>query len=126
MRNVNSRFVVLVLITLFILLEVRSLGAQEKSTFEGRVVGIRMRLWLDVESQTDKALMNFRIGRRTIYTPHRYPNPGETVRVEYQIQRGIPVAFTVTVVEGTKDVSKEGAKEAPPERPKEGEKEGPK
>ncbi len=126
MRNVNSRFVVLVLITLFILLEVRNLGAQEKSTFEGRVVGIRMRLWLDVESQTDKALMNFRIGRRTIYTPHRYPNPGETVRVEYQVQRGIPVAFTVTVVEGAKDAPKEGTKEVPLESPKEGEEEGPK
>ncbi len=126
MRDLKGRFIVLVLITLSILLEVNVLGAQEKSTFEGKVVGIRMRLWLDVESQTDKALMNFRIGRRTVYNPHRYPNPGETVRVEYQVQRGIPVAFTVTVVEGAKDAPKEGTKEVPLESPKEGEKEGPK
>ncbi len=126
MRDFKGRFVVSVLIVFSILLEVRTLGAQEKSTFEGKVVGVRMRLWLDVQSQTDRALMNFRIGRRTVYSPHRYPNPGETVRVEYQIQRGIPVAFTVTIVEGKKDVPKEGAKETPPESPKEGEKEGPK
>jgi len=126
MRNFKGPFVVFVLITLSILLEVNSLGAQEKSTFEGKVIGIRMRLWLDVESQTDKALMNFRIGRKTVYTPHRYPSRGEIVRVEYQVQRGIPVAFTVTVIGGTKDVPKEGTKEVLPEGPKEGQKEGPK
>ncbi len=124
MRNLKGMLIVFILVALFILVGVHGPGAQEKSTFEGKVIGIRMRLWLDVESQTDKALMNFRIGRKTVYNPHRYPNPGETVRVEYQIQRGIPVAFTVTVVQGTKDVSKEGAKEVPPESPKESEKEG--
>lgn len=126
MRNFKGPFVVFVLITLSILLGVNSLGAQEKSTFEGKVIGIRMRLWLDVESQTEKALMNFRIGRKTVYTPHRYPNPGETVRVEYQIQKGIPVAFTVMIIEGTKGVPREGKKEPLPESPREGQKEGPK
>jgi len=43
--------------------------------------------------------------------PHRYPNPGEMVKVEYQTQKGVPVAFTVTILEGTKEGSKEGQKE---------------
>ena len=114
MKHFKYLFVVLSVVTLFIFLEVKTSGAQEKfSTFVGKVIGIRTKLWLDVESQADKAIMNFRIGRKTVYTPHRYPNPGETVKVEYQTQRGVPVAYTVTFVEGTKESSKEGPKETP-------------
>jgi hypothetical protein len=51
--------------------------AEEKiSVLTGKVVGIRGRLWLDVQSERDKALMSFRIGRKTVYVPHRYPYPG--------------------------------------------------
>ena len=103
MKHFKYLFVVLSVVSLFICLEVRIPEAQEKfSTFVGKVIGIRMKLWLDVESQTDKAIMNFRIGRKTVYTPQRYPNPGEMVKVEYQTQRGVPVAYTVTLLEGTK------------------------
>ena len=126
MRHFRSLFVIVFFVTLFIFLEVKTSGAQERfSTFVGKVIGIRTKLWLDVESQTDKAIMNFRIGRKTVYTPHRYPNPGEMVKVEYQTQRGVPVAYTVTFVEGTKESSKEGSKEGPKETPK-NTKEGPK
>ena len=126
MKHFKYLFVVLSVVTLFIFLEVKTSGAQEKfSTFVGKVIGIRTKLWLDVESQADKAIMNFRIGRRTVYTPHRYPNPGEMVKVEYQTQRGVPVAYTVTLEEGTKESSKEGSKEGPKETPK-NTKEGPK
>ncbi len=103
MRHVRYLFVILFVVSLFIFLEVQISEAQEKfSTFVGKVIGIRMKLWLDVESQTDKAIMNFRIGRKTVYTPHRYPNPGEMVQVDYLTQRGVPVAYTVTFLEGTK------------------------
>jgi hypothetical protein len=126
MRHFRSLFVIVFFVTLFIFLEVKTSGAQERfSTFVGKVIGIRTKLWLDVESQADKAIMNFRIGRKTVYTPHRYPNPGEMVKVEYQTQRGVPVAYTVTFVEGTKESSKEGSKEGPKETPK-NTKEGPK
>jgi len=126
MRHFRSLFVLVFFVTLFIFLEVKTSGAQERfSTFVGKVIGIRTKLWLDVESQADKAIMNFRIGRKTVYTPHRYPNPGEMVKVEYQTQRGVPVAYTVTFVEGTKESSKEGSKEGPKETPK-NTKEGPK
>ena len=100
------------LVSLFTLMEAKTSGTQERfSTFVGKVIGVRAKLWLDVESQTDKAIMNFRIGRKTVYVPHRYPNPGETVKVEYQTQKGVPVAFTVTILEGTKEGSKEKPKE---------------
>ena len=126
MKHFKYLFVVLSVVTLFIFLEVKTSGAQERfSIFVGKVIGIRTKLWLDVESQADKAIMNFRIGRKTVYTPHRYPNPGEMVKVEYQTQRGVPVAYTVTFVEGTKESSKEGSKEGPKETPK-NTKEGPK
>ena len=72
------------------------------SILTGKVVGIRGRLWLDVESETDKAIVNFRIGHKTVYIPHRYPNPGERVKVEYLVQRGVSVAFTVNILENKK------------------------
>lgn len=72
------------------------------SILTGKVVGIRGRLWLDVESEKDKAIVNFRIGHKTVYVPHRYPNPGERVKVEYLVQRGVPVAFTVNILENKK------------------------
>lgn len=112
MRRSAYLIVILLITSLFPLMEVKTSGAEDKSTtFVGKVIGIRAKLWLDVESQTDKAIMNFRIGRKTVYVPHRYPNPGETVKVEFQTQRGVPVAFTVTIVEGPKEGSKEGPKE---------------
>ncbi len=99
MRKYKISFV----ITFFIgclLLQTIQLIAQEKFTvLTGKVIGIRARMWLDVESEKDKAIVNFRIGRRTVYNPHRYPFAGERVKVEYLIQRGVPVAYTVTILE---------------------------
>ena len=125
MKHFKGLFILVFFMSLFFFLEISNSIAQEKfSTFTGKVIGIRMRLWLDVESQTDKAVMNFRIGRKTVYHPHRYPNRGETVKVEYQIHRGVPAAFTVNIVEeGAKEVPKEESKEGPTETPKESPKE---
>ena len=98
-----KRILVLVFIAALLMLEASHLMAQEKfSILNGKVLGIRARMWLDVESETDKAVVNFRIGRKTVYVPHRYPNPGEKVKVEYLTQRGTSVAYTVTISEGSK------------------------
>jgi hypothetical protein len=124
MRTQRPILFVVVIGMLLIFLESASVMAQEKfSAFSGKVMGIRMRAWLDVQNQADQAVMNFRIGRKTVYIPRRYPNPGETVKVEYQIQKGVPVAFTVTI-EGAKETSKEGAKGALEEEPVDSSKEG--
>jgi hypothetical protein len=102
MRTFKRILIFAFIIALFIL-EANYLIAQEKfSVLTGKVIGIRGRLWVDVESETDKAIVNFRIGHKTVYIPHRYPNPGERVKVEYLIQRGTPVAFTVNILEGSK------------------------
>jgi hypothetical protein len=98
-----KRVLIFTFIIALFMLEANYLIAQEKfSVLTGKVIGIRARLWLDVESEKDKAIVNFRIGRKTVYIPHRYPNPGERVKVEYLIQRGTPVAFTVNILEGSK------------------------
>jgi hypothetical protein len=101
--RIYKRILIFTLIISLLVLEANVLIAQGSySILKGKVVGIRSRLWLDVESETDKAIVNFRIGHKTVYIPHRYPNPGEKVKVEYLTQRGVPVAFTVTILEGSK------------------------
>jgi hypothetical protein len=98
-----KRILIFVFILAWLMLEANPLvGQGPYSILTGKVTGIRSRLWLDVESETDKAVVNFRIGHKTVYIPHRYPNPGERVKVEYLVQRGVPVAFTVNILEGKK------------------------
>lgn len=98
-----KRILIFTFIISLLMLEANVLIAQGPySILTGKVVGIRGRLWLDVESETDKAIVNFRIGHKTVYIPHRYPNPGERVKVEYLVQRGVPVAFTVNILENKK------------------------
>jgi hypothetical protein len=98
-----KRIFIFIFIVAFFMLEANALIAQERySTLIGTVMGIRMRSWLDVQSEKDKAVVNFRIGRKTIYKPHRYPNVGEKVKVEYLTHRGVPVAYTVTILEGSR------------------------
>ena len=101
--KVFKRILIFAFVVAWLMLEVNPSMAQEKfSVLTGKVVGIRARLWLDVQSEKDKAIVNFRIGHKTVYIPHRYPNPGERVKVEYLVQRGTSVAFTVNILEGSK------------------------
>ena len=79
-----------------------SFAQENYSVLIGKVLVIEMRRWMEVENERDKTIVNFRIGRRTVYTPPRYPLPGERVKVEYLIHRGVPVAYRVTLLEGTK------------------------
>ncbi len=98
-----KRILIFAFIITLLMLEANHLIAQEKySVLTGKVLGVRARMWLDVESEVDKAIVNFRIGRKTIYVPHRYPNPGERVKVEYLTNRGTPVGYTVTILETSK------------------------
>ena len=101
--RIFKRFLIFIFIAGLLMMEANHLIAQGKFTLlTGKVVGIRARAWLDVESEKDKAIVNFRIGRRTVYIPHRYPYPGERVKVEYLVERGVPVAFTVNILESKK------------------------
>jgi len=55
-----------------------------------------------VKNVKEGVIANFRIGRDTVYTPHRYPYVGEKVKVEYCLIRGVDVAYTVTILGGPK------------------------
>ena len=75
------------------------------SILTGTVRGIHvhgLKRWLEVEGHEDKTIVNFRIGHNTRYIPHRYPNVGEKVKVEYLTERNVPVAYSVTILEGGK------------------------
>ncbi|MBM4278242.1 MAG: hypothetical protein FJ130_10245 [Deltaproteobacteria bacterium] len=98
-------FISIVLTLLFF--SVGSSIAEEKMVMVGTVKSIESKMVMDVENEKDKALVSFRIGRKTVYTPRRYPIPGERVKVEYLPHRGNFVAYTVTIL----GVS--GAKESP-------------
>jgi hypothetical protein len=107
------RIFIFAFVALLLILEANALVAQERySTLIGTVVEIHggVRKWLDVRNEKDEVIFNFRIGKNTIYIPHRYPYVGEKVKVEYLINRGVPVAYTVTILGGQKE---EGPKENP-------------
>jgi hypothetical protein len=110
--KVFKKIVLFTLVMVWLVLEAGALVAQDRySTLIGSVKGIHvhgLRKWLEVESEQEKAIVNFRIGKNTVYNPHRYPNVGEKVKVEYLTNRGVPVAYTVTILGGQKE---EGAKE---------------
>lgn len=103
--KVFKRIFIFTLIALWVMLDANALFSQQHYyTFIGTVVGIEggFRKWLDVKSNKDGLIVNFRIGRDTIYTPHTYPYPGEKVKVEYLPDRGVDVAYKVTVLGGPK------------------------
>ncbi len=88
-------------IVLLLMVEANPLLSQERySTFIGTTVGVKgpFRKWLDVRNDKDGSIVNFRVGRDTVYTPHRYPYPGEKVKVEYLSIRGVDVAYRVTIL----------------------------
>ena len=101
-----KRMIIAVLVAAWVLLQVHGLiAAEQYSTLKGTVRGIHLhgfKKWLEVENEKDHSVMNFRIGKNTVYTPHRAPQAGEKVKVEYLTHNGVPVAYTVKILEGQK------------------------
>jgi hypothetical protein len=99
--RVSKRIFIFTFVVLLLVLEANALISQERySTFIGTVVGIQggFRKWLDVKSSKEDVIVNFRIGRDTVYIPDRYPYPGEKVKVEFLTREGVEVAYRVTVL----------------------------
>ena len=99
--KVFKKILILTFVVLLLMLEANVLVSKEYcSSFTGTVVGIQgvFRKWLDVKSTKEDLIANFRIGRDTVYTPYRYPLPGEKVKVEYCPVQGVNVAYTVTIL----------------------------
>ncbi len=96
-----------IMVAVVFLLFTGNASAQEKLMMTGIVKSVEKGMVMDVENEKDKALISFRIGRKTVYNPRRYPIPGERVQVEYLPHRGNFVAFAVTIL------GVAGAKESP-------------
>lgn len=107
MEWLKRRVMISMAIIVFVLFAYPS-TAQEKLVMVGIVKSVERGMVMDVENEKDKSLISFRIGRKTVYNPRRYPISGEKVKVEYLPHRGSFVAFTVTIlgVEGAKNSSK--------------------
>ena len=75
-------------------------GKEHYSTLTGITVGIHrgIRKGLVVKSDRDKATVNFRMGRHTVYIPQRYPYMGERVKVEFLTNKGVNVAYKITIL----------------------------
>jgi len=100
-----KRVFVFSIVALLIVISNALIAQGAYSIFTGTVTGIHvhgLKKWLEVESAKDKSIVNFRIGHNTRYVPQRYPNTGERVKVEYLTQRGVPVAYSVTILGGPK------------------------
>ena len=94
-------FAVCMAVALWLMLEANVLLADgHYATLTGTVVGVHggLRKWLDIKSDKDQAAIDFRIGKNTVYVPHRYPYAGERVRIEYLTEKGVNVAYVVTVI----------------------------
>jgi hypothetical protein len=75
--------------------------AQQTSTFEGSVAGITTGAFArgNITVKGDKGeVMNFAVGRKTVYAPSRYPGVGERVKITYSLVRGQNAAYTVEIL----------------------------
>jgi hypothetical protein len=75
--------------------------AQQTSTFEGSVTGITTGAFARgiITVKRDKGeVLNFAVGRKTIYVPKRYPGVGEWVKITYSLVRGQNVAYQVEIL----------------------------
>ncbi len=75
--------------------------AQQTFTFEGDVVGITTGAWARGNITVKGAkgeVMNFAVGRKTVYVPSRYPGVGERVKITYSPVRGQNAAYQVEIL----------------------------
>ena len=97
----KSLFLLMVIFAVVTVLVLEESLAQQTSTFEGSVAGITTGAFRrgNVTVKGDKGeVMNFAVGRRTVYIPSRYPTIGEWVKITYSIQRGQNAAYQVEIL----------------------------
>ncbi len=74
---------------------------QETSTFEGSVAGITTGAFargvITVKGAKGEVL-NFAVGRKTVYVPSRYPGVGERVKITYSLIKGQNAAYQVEIL----------------------------
>ena len=75
----SHRFLVIIFIALWLMLETNVLVAQDHyTTLTGTVVAVYkgFRKAIEVKSDKDQATVIFRVGKKTVYNPNRYPSAG--------------------------------------------------
>ncbi len=94
----------MILFTVFAFLCIAGLEttlAQPTSNFEGTVAGITTGAWARgvITVKGDKGeVLNFAVGRKTVYVPSRYPGVGERVKITYGLIRGQNAAYAVEIL----------------------------
>ena len=83
---------------IFLLLNIEVQG-QTYSILVGTVTSVDSK-WLAIKSD-DGEIVKLRVGSRTIY-PTRKPDEGDKVKVEYLINRGVYIGFSVAILESAK------------------------
>jgi len=75
--------------------------AQQTSTFEGSVAGITTGAFargIITVKGVKGEVMNFAVGRKTVYVPSRYPGVGERVKITYSLEKGRNAAYQVEIL----------------------------
>ncbi len=93
-----------VTVIIFLLLTIEG-QAQDHSILTGTVTDVSLR-WLVIQSHHGKSTA-FRVGWKTFY-PNGVPYLGDKVKVEYFVDRGVHIAYSVAIVDNVKDGAKEG------------------
>lgn len=74
----------------------------DPNVVQGKVISIITRVWrrgvMDVKSDLSGKVYTFYLGKRTAYSPYRYPAVGERVRVHYVNDRGYLKAIRVEIL----------------------------
>ncbi len=86
----------LLVITILLVIGIENSIAQQYLNFSGKVINLQRG---NTTVQGDKGeVMNFAVGRRTVYIPSRLPGIGERVKVTYNFQRGQNVGYQVEIL----------------------------
>lgn len=75
--------------------------AQQTFTYEGSVTSISTHAFgrgmITVKGKKGD-VVNFALGRKTVYVPSRYPGVGERVKITYSLVRGQNAAYRVEIL----------------------------
>ncbi|MDP2970560.1 MAG: hypothetical protein Q8P64_15350 [Deltaproteobacteria bacterium] len=86
----------ILIVTFLVMIAAENSEAQQYINFSGKVINLQRG---NITVQGDKGeVMNFAVGRRTIYVPSRLPGVGERVRITYYFQRGHNVGYQVEIL----------------------------
>ena len=86
----------ILIVTFLVMIAAENSEAQQYINFSGKVINLQRG---NITVQGDKGeVMNFAVGRRTIYVPARLPGVGERVRITYYFQRGQNVGYQVEIL----------------------------